>query len=350
MTKTENLNLPQWESTDAFQRADFNNAFAALDTGYAAVMTVAERAESMASAALDGTAAEEANFDRLCRAAYNHWHLLETTGGSAWQLGRFSQGFAEEDNDHTFSGTVLQRDDLVWIGNNGGLLTLDSMRSTLSQSYKLNNSNNNYYINFTPPYSGRVTKLTLSGSYSGNTDGNTGACTVTLVNRTTGETEATTASTFGLSGGNSGSGQFSLDFDFLVHAAQDYRIYVVLDTMNFSPGFSADLTGSCLTVQGYQLPSASITHSWQEPGTSSGGVVLVQYGAWGNGASLRLQWDDEVLEPVLVRPISDGAGGTRQEAEFRRSDTVPADSTLTLHLACDEGSEVWAYRWGAMLL
>jgi hypothetical protein len=33
MTKTENLNLPQWEASDAVQREDFNAAFAAIDTG-----------------------------------------------------------------------------------------------------------------------------------------------------------------------------------------------------------------------------------------------------------------------------------------------------------------------------
>jgi hypothetical protein len=34
MTHTEKLNLPQWEAADAFQREDFNAAFAALDAGY----------------------------------------------------------------------------------------------------------------------------------------------------------------------------------------------------------------------------------------------------------------------------------------------------------------------------
>jgi hypothetical protein len=38
MTKTEKLSLPQWEATDYFQRSDFNDAFAALDSGYAEAM------------------------------------------------------------------------------------------------------------------------------------------------------------------------------------------------------------------------------------------------------------------------------------------------------------------------
>jgi hypothetical protein len=38
MTKTENLQLPQWEAEDYVQRSDFNEAFAALDEGYSTAM------------------------------------------------------------------------------------------------------------------------------------------------------------------------------------------------------------------------------------------------------------------------------------------------------------------------
>jgi hypothetical protein len=41
MTKTENLQLPQWEATDYVQRNDFNAAFAALDEGYSTAMAAA---------------------------------------------------------------------------------------------------------------------------------------------------------------------------------------------------------------------------------------------------------------------------------------------------------------------
>jgi hypothetical protein len=41
MTKTENLQLPQWEATDYVQRSDFNEAFASLDEGYSTAMAAA---------------------------------------------------------------------------------------------------------------------------------------------------------------------------------------------------------------------------------------------------------------------------------------------------------------------
>jgi hypothetical protein len=43
MTRTENLNLPQWEAEDYVQRSDFNDAFASLDEGYSTAMAAAEQ-------------------------------------------------------------------------------------------------------------------------------------------------------------------------------------------------------------------------------------------------------------------------------------------------------------------
>jgi hypothetical protein len=44
MTKTENLQLPQWEAEDYVQRSDFNDAFQALDEGYALAVGSASKA------------------------------------------------------------------------------------------------------------------------------------------------------------------------------------------------------------------------------------------------------------------------------------------------------------------
>jgi hypothetical protein len=44
MTKTENLQLPQWEAEDYVQRSDFNDAFQALDEGYALAIGSASKA------------------------------------------------------------------------------------------------------------------------------------------------------------------------------------------------------------------------------------------------------------------------------------------------------------------
>jgi hypothetical protein len=52
MTRTENLNLPQWEAADYVQRSDFNDAFASLDEGYGTAMTAA----AQVTASLDGKA------------------------------------------------------------------------------------------------------------------------------------------------------------------------------------------------------------------------------------------------------------------------------------------------------
>jgi hypothetical protein len=58
MNKTENLNLPQWEATDMVQRADFNDAFSKLDTGYAAALETAENALAAVSGVADAGALE----------------------------------------------------------------------------------------------------------------------------------------------------------------------------------------------------------------------------------------------------------------------------------------------------
>jgi hypothetical protein len=51
MKNTSNLGLPQWEATDPVQRADFNDAFQALDSGYADAVDKAGHADSIASVA-----------------------------------------------------------------------------------------------------------------------------------------------------------------------------------------------------------------------------------------------------------------------------------------------------------
>jgi hypothetical protein len=86
MNKTENLNLPQWEATDMVQRADFNDAFSNLDTGYAAAMETAENALAAVSGVADAGALEslqaalESKAEQADLAA-----LTETVAGKAAQ-------------------------------------------------------------------------------------------------------------------------------------------------------------------------------------------------------------------------------------------------------------------------
>jgi hypothetical protein len=47
MTKTKNLNLPQWEASDQVQRSDFNDAFASLDEGYCAMLETAQETKEI---------------------------------------------------------------------------------------------------------------------------------------------------------------------------------------------------------------------------------------------------------------------------------------------------------------
>jgi hypothetical protein len=56
MKNTSNLGLPQWEATDPVQRADFNDAFQALDEGYSTALDLAAAPPS-AVGVLDLTAA-----------------------------------------------------------------------------------------------------------------------------------------------------------------------------------------------------------------------------------------------------------------------------------------------------
>jgi hypothetical protein len=207
-------------------------------------------------------------------------------------------------------------------------------------------------MTFTPPYSGRLTQLRLTGNYTGN-DGivNNGACTMTLTNLTTGQVEVKVNASLGFNFSGS-KGTFPVDVDWLLHGAQQYRLDVTLNALDITVNLYPDLTATsnyALTCVGYQLAEASVskTAAGEE---SLGGIALAHYTTWGNGGALSLTWDGETISPACTRTITDQAGRTVQEAEFRKNSTIPASSSLTLNLACEAGGELSLYDWGAMML
>jgi hypothetical protein len=360
MTKTTNLELPQWEASDTINRTDFNDAFATLDNGYAAAVQAAEAARTLAdgmaadtSAAITAAAAEaeDRNFARFCRVA-NHTLRAMAEHDDAWRLGAFFLPF-DSAHGNTISGT-LQRDDMAWMGNSSTLLTSQLLTQTATKvaSISSTDGSDTCTITFTPPYSGRLTRVRLVGSYHGNTNGNTGACTVTLTNLTTGTVEAVQAATFNFTAGGF-SGSTYADVDLLLHVQQKYQLDVKLDAMDFTdislaPNLSS--TSYTLTAAGYKLAAATASATLAAGEESLGGVVLAHYVPWGNGGAISLTWDGETISPACTRTVTDQAGRTVQEAEFRKNTAIPASSSLSLNLTCKTDGELELYDWGAVMV
>ena len=89
---------------------------------------------------------------------------------------------------------------------------------------------------------------------------------------------------------------------------------------------------------------------YQTEETGRGGLALVQYSYTGKAPTLKLTWEDSQLSPNRTRTFTDEQGRTMREAEFRRTASVPLNSTLKITCTCPAGSDVSVYQLGAVLI
>ena len=183
MNYTENYHLPQWEETDRIMRIDFNDAMAGIERGLSHEKTERLALEEQMRLAEAGTsaAARTAIQNGLFRLAYNRWYYLTSLAEVPRQVGFFRQGFARDEKSPV--GGMLQMEDRLWTANGDAALTLDNLRPTFKQlsTISSNKSSDTFSMTFTPPASGWLTALWLTGNYSGNTGAhNSGACTLRM--------------------------------------------------------------------------------------------------------------------------------------------------------------------------
>lgn len=307
MNYTENYQLPQWEETDRIMRIDFNDAMAGIERGLSHEKTERLALEEQMRLAEAGTsaAARTAIQNGLFRLAYNRWYYLTSLAEVPRQVGFFRQGFARDEKSP--AGGMLQMEDRLWTANGGEALTLDNMRSTLKQLSTISSSKNSdtFAMTFTPPSSGWLTALWMSGSFSGNTNiHNSGACTLRIYNDTKNTLLMEISASLHFAG-NSGAGSQKIPLNYILRAKQKYRIEVQLAALDVTCSYQAELNGNCLEVAGRKQETVTFSRRFQLDDGSQGGLILVHYDTSGTGGSVSVNWQDETFMPHKIRTITD---------------------------------------------
>ncbi len=245
MNYTENYHLPQWEETDRIMRIDFNDAMAGIERGLSHEKTERLALEEQMRLAEAGTsaAARTAIQNGLFRLAYNRWYYLTSLAEVPRQVGFFRQGFARDEKSPV--GGMLQMEDRLWTANGDAALTLDNLRPTFKQlsTISSNKSSDTFSMTFTPPASGWLTALWLTGNYSGNTGAhNSGACTLRMYDDAKNTLLASISTSLHFAS-TSGAGKKKIPMDYILHGKQKYRIEVQLAALDITCGYQADLNG-----------------------------------------------------------------------------------------------------------
>ena len=237
--------------------------------------------------------------------------------------------------------------------NGTKLLTVSDLRSSFSSLQALTPTQGLMAATFTAPHPGLVTELHPFGRVTNSIAGDPGDCTVRLINQTNAKQpvlEHEERASFGFSKGNTGDGEFTLPVHFLLRTGQRYRLEVEMDNLNSRPELKLRQSDAFFKVTGYQTASASVSCGYQTEETGRGGLALVQYSYTGKAPTLKLTWEDSQLSPNRTRTFTDEQGRTMREAEFRRTASVPLNSTLKITCTCPAGSDVSVYQLGAVLI
>lgn len=330
MTYTQNHHLPQWERADRIQMSDFNHAMSGIDSAL--------------------TADSDETFDRLCRMAYNHWHMWDAQGASLYQTGLFSQSCASG-TGVTASG-MTQRLDALCAVNGMTALTAGAIQVTAKEVSQLNTTRNTAWaLTFTPPASGTITRIRLRVGYNLNDPSVTHHLLFRLINQTTSLAEVEQDFWMQLSGSGS-VGLRDFDVSIPVHAQVDYRLELQpVNTFSASIGIYIE-DPNYLTVQSAPALGTTpyISRTFPDGEGCRGGLILVRYIPYGAGGSLRLSWLGREYDPVTVRNFIDSQGVALKEAEFRVSQSTPAGSEMRLYLPVEPDGVVCLYHWGGILL
>ena len=352
MDYTKNYRLPQWVDEDRIMRQDFNNAMSNIENGLT-----------------ENHAAHAVTNSRLLRLAYNSWQRLSVLAEIPHQDGIFRQGFAKGENPldkrvadkpETYQSVngMAQLPDRLWTANWDLALRFDDIRptvrvlSTISTKAKSDTCS----FTFTPPASGYLYYLRLTGTYSGNVRDskgeltNDGSCTVRIYNDLSGELLAKSSSSLDFIG-ISGEGEHRLPFAFFLIGKIRYRIEVQMDELDISMEYTADLSESSqlMDIHGRKQESVSFTRRIQAEEAGQAGLVLVRYDTRGPEGSVSIDWLGETLTPRTVRTVN-FRGQEVREAEFRPGKSIPPDSTVTLNIRCGKNGEFSLFDWGAVFV
>lgn len=318
---------------------DFNQMCADIEDGLG--KTARDAASAVKTA---GAAATPASLrSGLFRAAYNHYSLLSARETMPHQMGVLCQPFARGRGGSTQG--MVQLEKCAWTSG-GQALTLDHIRQTFSLRSQIKDSSKTLSVSFTAPYAGVLSAIHFSGD-TVNHGGDPGNCTVRLTNLNTGKVESETRNSFHFPTGSS-TGTFNMQTELVLHAGKQYLLEVTMDNMNATPEMTLVKSREFFTLDNSGDASVPLTVDTGE--SSQGGLVLVRYDTYGPAGSVSLSWDGGSLSPRQVRSITDSQGRTLQEAEFRRSSSVPASSSLTVHLSCPSGGEIFLYEVGAVMI
>lgn len=341
MNYTEKYHLPQWEETDRIMRTDFNQMCADIESGLGAGRT--DCAEKTAEL-------RDYTLDCLFRAARNHYHLVTSETTMPRQTGVFRQVF---DGSVPLSGGMIQKDGYAWMTWEGKGFTSEEFRAGLKMETRLETipskpeDSTPLTLTFTARGAGRFEELTFFIYY---TVAGAGNCTYSLSVKdlTTGGTISGARFTDNTrTGGN--LSKCSIYPNINLRAGHKYQIKLTTVTAPVSAFVPAE-THFGLNVTSYYAPKVTLVHQFSEQEGSQGGMVLVRYKTSGRSSSAVLRWDGICIDPTRVRTVTDEKGRSLQEAEYRRADTIPAESSLELCLTCGEREEISFYEWGAILI
>lgn len=297
---------------------------------------------------LSALAAKEAVQSALFRLAYNQYDRFLALQERPRQVGVFHQSFAQSENAAAAGFTQLKNG--VWLMKNTTAMTLEDIRPSLRQLTSLSSSSDTVTLTFTTTAAGMLTQVRLTGQfYGGSAESfNSGKMFLRLWNTGTGELEQSdTVILNGLNGDNA-AGTFFIDkMDLPLHGGQSYRLELQLETLNFHPAIGANVNGNCMSISGaLSAGTDSVSHRFQEPFTSSGGLIVARYESFGTGNALTLKWENQPFTPTVTRTLD----GKIQEAQFQVTRFIPADSTAALHLRCGTGGDILLHSWGGVLI
>lgn len=332
MNYTENYHLPQWEETDRIMRADFNEAMSNLDSGLTACQDTATQGSTQANVAL---------LQGLFRLAYNHYFHLLDAEKDLWQTGVFTQSFARGAGGSVTG--MLQQENMVWAGQYQNTPETDTV-GTARKVRTMKETGNTYIFSFTARRGMRVTKLKLT-SDDDWTPGIANHYTVRLLNQGQNTVDAEVQATLSQTGYKS----YVLPVDFVLHCDHYYHIEITREKPEFMEVWPISFT-DYLEWENSNYPSGVATLTATGNEKNLGGLVLVHYAGWAKAGTLSLNWDGAVMEPDIVRAITDKDGRKMKIAEFRRTSEVPASSAMRLTLTCAERGEFELYRMGMILV
>lgn len=358
MDYTKNHHLPQWVKSDRIMMDDFNAAFANIDKGLSdrsqAVDNLSGQITSVSntlSQQITDRALESTTFNRFCLAAYNHYHLAKLADPFPRQMGVFHQSFIPE--NVTVPG-MTRRGDCCYMGVGTRTVTKKQFYESLIVESELDVNRNGVVkplsIRFTPTMPGLLHNLRINGRCSTQyNNAQNGPSLATLTNLTTGQVEASFSITLGLPNAMTQIGSKTLNLNIPFHAGYNYRLKIEPQTNDYDFHYLL-FYDDTFSVELLNLPSAELSWNLRDNDPCNGGIVLVQFIPYGQGAAISLLWNNAAVPVYRTRRFTDEAGRAIQELEFRRHGAVPANNALKLQLNCNTNGEIALYGWGGTLI